>query len=183
MLARVMFSAIFALAWADALALAETPYVNIEDRLAPEQMHATGLDSLSPAQLELLNQLLRDDFAAIPKTEAAREIAQKPDAAPPDTSPPATVTSTPRPVQSDRSRFIGFSDEPIKSRLKGRIDGWAPGTVFELENNQKWKVLKGSVELPQALESPEIVVVPGIAGRWFLQVVEDMPKARVYRIE
>jgi hypothetical protein len=25
--------------------------------------------------------------------------------------------------------------------------------------------------------------VPGIAGRWFLQVDEDMPKARVYRID
>ena len=25
--------------------------------------------------------------------------------------------------------------------------------------------------------------VPGIAGRWFLQVDEDLPKARVYRID
>jgi hypothetical protein len=179
MLARLIFSAVFALAWIDSNALAETPYVNIEHRLTPEQLRATGLDALSPAQLELLNQLLRDDFAAIAKTEAAQET----DSEPQDTSPPATVTSAPRPVQSDRSRFIGFNDEPIKTRLKGRIVGWAPGTVFELENNQKWKVLKGSVELPQALESPEIVVVPGIAGRWFLQVVEDMPNARVYRIE
>jgi hypothetical protein len=61
------------------------------------------------------------------------------------------------------------------------VEGWAPGTVFELENGQLWKVLKG--ELRKALQSPEIVVVPGIAGRWFLQVDEDMPKARVYRID
>jgi hypothetical protein len=44
-------------------------------------------------------------------------------------------------------------------------------------------VLKGTVKLRQALDSPEIVVVPGVAGRWFLQVLEDMPKARVYRID
>jgi hypothetical protein len=36
--------------------------------------------------------------------------------------------------------------------------------------------------LRTALASPAIKVVPGIAGRWFLQVDEDLPKARVYRI-
>jgi len=25
-------------------------------------------------------------------------------------------------------------------------------------------------------------VIPGIAGRWFLQVDEDLPKARVFRL-
>lgn len=33
------------------------------------------------------------------------------------------------------------------------------------------------------MQDPEIVVVPGIAGRWFLQVDEDLPKTRVYRID
>jgi hypothetical protein len=32
------------------------------------------------------------------------------------------------------------------------------------------------------MQAPEIVVVPGIAGRWFLQMDQDLPKARVYRI-
>jgi len=52
-----------------------------------------------------------------------------------------------------------------------------------LENGQAWKVLKGSMKLRKPFESPEIVVIPGIAGRWFLQVDEDLPKARVYRID
>jgi hypothetical protein len=55
--------------------------------------------------------------------------------------------------------------------------------VFALENGQQWKVLKGSMRLRKALQSPETVVVPDFAGRWFLQVDEDMPKARVYRID
>ena len=62
------------------------------------------------------------------------------------------------------------------------MSGWEPGTVFELENGQQWKVLKGSMQLRKPMQAPEIVVVPGIAGRWFLQVDEDLPKARVYRI-
>ena len=37
--------------------------------------------------------------------------------------------------------------------------------------------------LRKPLEAPEILVVPGVAGRWFLQVHEDYPKARVYRID
>ncbi|MBP6596658.1 MAG: hypothetical protein KA187_05475 [Arenimonas sp.] len=67
--------------------------------------------------------------------------------------------------------------------MKGRVSGWAPGTEFALENGQVWKVLKGSRTLDEPVESPEILVVPGLAGRWFLQVHEDLPKARVYRID
>jgi hypothetical protein len=33
------------------------------------------------------------------------------------------------------------------------------------------------------MHSPEIRVVPGLAGRWFLEVDADYPKARVYRID
>ena len=73
--------------------------------------------------------------------------------------------------------YSGLDEGPIKSRVKGLVSGWEPGTVFELENGQQWKVLQGSAKLRKTLRSPEILVVPGIAGRWFLQVDEDMPKA------
>ena len=83
----------------------------------------------------------------------------------------------------DRSSLVGFNDEPIRSRLKGAVGEWAPGTVFELENGQQWKVLKGRMTLKTPLDAPQIEVIPGVAGRWFLQVHEDYPKARVYRID
>jgi len=146
-----------------ALALAQPPYVNIEQRLTTEQLHATGLDTLSPAQLAALNAVLRDDAVAV--TAAAKAEAPAREAQPPHAS------------------FIGMDVEPIHSRLKGVVSGWEPGTVFELENGQQWKVLKGSMKLRKPMQAPEIVVVPGIAGRWFLQVDEDLPKARVYRID
>jgi hypothetical protein len=139
---------------------AKQSYVDIEKRLSAEQLHATGLDTLSPDQLKLLNGLLQEDVSnavAASKTEA----------------------------ETDRgsSSLIGLNDEPIRSRVKGAVSGWEPGTEFSLENGQTWKVLKGSMKLRKPFESPEIVVVPGIAGRWFLQVDEDLPKARVYRID
>lgn len=141
--------------------LAKQAYVDIERRLTAEQLHATGLDRLSSEQLKRLNDLLRDDVVKAveaSKTEAETERATS-------------------------SSLIGLNDAPIRSRVKGSVGGWEPGTVFELENGQSWKVLKGSMKLRKPFESPEIVVVPGIAGRWFLQVDEDLPKARVYRID
>jgi hypothetical protein len=157
-------------------ALAQSPYVDIEQRLTPEQLRSVGI---TPEQLARLNALLRE-------AEQAQAVADVPAAAPVSTVAAATSAAPARREDEpgrDRSSLVGFNDEPIHSRLKGTISQWEPGTVFELENGQQWKVLKGYMKLPKALESPEIVVVPGVAGRWFLQVHEDAPKARVYRID
>ena len=143
------------------LAAAATAYIEIERRITPEQMHETGLDTLTPAQLAALNRVLREDAAKRP-------------------APSAPSGST---EASDPSRHVGMSDEPIRSRVKGVVAGWEPGTVFELENGQQWKVLKGAMQLAKPMASPEITVAPGVAGRWFLQVSEDYPKARVYRVD
>ena len=85
--------------------------------------------------------------------------------------------------ETPRAVLMELEIRTIRSRLKGTVSGWAPGTEFQLENGQRWKVLKGEIQLRKALESPEILVVPGVAGRWFLQVDPDLPKARVYRVD
>jgi hypothetical protein len=133
--------------------------VAIEQRLTPAQMHETGLDTLTQDQLAALNRVLSGE-------EAARPAA-----------------ATPSQVADDPGRHVGMSDEPIHSRVKGDVSGWAPGTVFELENGQQWKVLKGEMTLRKPLHAPEVIVAPGLVGRWFLQVSEDYPKARVYRVD
>lgn len=148
------------LAFAMPHALAGSTHVDIEHRLSTEQLHATGLDTLSPAQMELLNRLLRDNAT--------------------DAGPDGIYRHAP---PQDPHGHVGLEDGPIHGRLRGALDGWQPGTVFELDNGQLWKVLKGKVKLPESLQAPPIVVVPGVAGRWFLQVDEDLPKARVYRID
>lgn len=160
MFGKMILGLAVALVFASFNAGAGQPYVDIEQRLTAEQRHATGLDTLTPVQLELLNSLLREETAKLVKGD-----------------PPSAEGG------QARKSYIGLDDQPIKSRLKGAVDGWEPGIVFELENGQQWKVLKGSMKLRKPMQAPEIVVVPGIAGRWFLQVDEDMPKARVYRID
>jgi hypothetical protein len=151
--------------------LAQSAYVDIEKRLTADQRRATGLDTLSAEQLSMLNALLRDSEAghlAQIKAGAKAEVARdQPASAEPRTN----------------GDFIGLNDAPIRSRVKGDVSGWEPGYVFVLENGQQWKVLKGKMSLSKPLRSPEIVVVPGIAGRWFMQVGEDIAKPRVYRID
>jgi len=149
-------------------------HVDIEKRLTAEQRHATGLDTLTAEQLRLLNQLLRDTATADGAVSDGSTVAT--------TSAGATVNNGVDTASSPRNQ-VGLQDGPIKARLKGQVAGWQPGTVFELDNGQRWQVLKGEMTLRKPLEAPEILVVPGIAGRWFLQVDEDAPKARVFRID
>ncbi|MCL1634502.1 hypothetical protein M2650_07635 [Luteimonas sp. SX5] len=135
----------------------------IEQRMTPEQFKAAGLEKLSPDELASLNTWLERGDAQPVASESG------------ETRPPA--------AERPRDSFAGASDQPVRSRLKGSVQQWAPGTVFELENGQRWRVLKGSMTLPEALQAPEIEVAPGLMGRWFLQVHEDAPRARVERIE
>jgi len=157
---EVIFGLALVLSATSSAALAGPACIDVEQRLTADQLQATGLDTLSAAQRELLNRLL------------CEELAQAAKAGP-----------SPTPGEPGQRSFIGLDDKPIRSRLKGTISGWEPGTVFELENGQQWKVLKGNMKLRKPLQATEVLVVPGIAGRWFLQVDEDLPKARVYRID
>lgn len=139
-------------------AFGQRAYVAIEQRLTPEQLEAVGL---TPVQLQMLNAYLH---ASNTEVEAdAREHAKA--------------------AEPDVARFAGLDTGRMTARAKGLITGWEPGTVFELDNGQQWKVLKGNLRLRTPVQDPAIVLVPGVAGRWFLQVDEDLPKARVYRID
>lgn len=148
------------------IAIAQATYVDLEKRLTPEQLRATGLDTLTPAQLALLNRLLREDTVATTPLPA------------PGSAAPVTVDSA-RPAPMT----IGLEEGPIHSRLVGTLTGWEPGTVFVLANGQKWKVLKGHYQLRAPAPSPEVDIVPGLAGRWFFKLDEDTPGPRVYRVE
>ena len=144
------------------IALAQRAYVGIEQRLSADQLQEVGL---TPAQLALLDRYLREAEASAPAVEGPGHAAQQ------------------AAGKRDPTHFVGLDAERIASKVQGVVGGWEPGTVFKLDNGQQWQVLKGSMKLRKPLQDPPVVLVPGVAGRWFLQVDEDMPKARVYRID
>lgn len=150
--------------WLAATASAQAPYVAIEQRVDPQQLADVGL---TPAQLQTLNRLLREADARAPAPAPVAAAAV-----------PAPLPGAPTPAPM----FPGLDDGPIHASVTGQVDGWKPGTVFTLDNGQQWQVLKGEMKLKASRSNLPIVVVPGIAGRWFLQVDEDLPKARVFRI-
>ena len=156
--------------------------LRIEQRLSAEQLRETGLDTLTPAQLARLNELLSGPAAASTVTPAVPAMASAPTLTGVPAASAATAPAVPIQQPGIDKPLFGFNDAPIKSRLKGTISGWEEGTVFTLENGQQWKVLKGHMKLPKPMTDPDIRVVPGLVGRWFLEVHEDYPKARVYLI-
>ena len=96
---------------------AKQPFVDIEKRLSAEQLQATGLDTLSSAQLALLNKLLQQDVSDAVQASQAEARSEY-----------------------GTSSLIGLNDEPIHSRVKGTITSWEPGTEFVLENGQRVSV-------------------------------------------
>jgi hypothetical protein len=146
--------------WLSLTATAQTAYIPLEQRVDAGELAEVGL---TPAQLDTLNRLLREAEQRQPAVAAAAPAAQ-------------AAAPAPAPM------FPGLDDGPIEAHVTGTVDGWQPGTVFTLDNGQQWQVLKGEMKLKSARSNPAIVVVPGMAGRWFLQVDADLPKARVFRI-
>lgn len=140
------------------VALAQRAYVGIEQRLSAAQLQEIGL---TPAQLALLDRYLAEAAASAPSEERAHVGSR----------------------EADPTRFAGLDAERIAGKVQGTVAGWEPGTIFKLDNGQQWQVLKGSMTLRKPVQDPQVLLVPGIAGRWFLQVDEDMPKARVFRID
>lgn len=136
-------------------AFAARPYVDIEKKLTPGQMRATGLDQLDPQQLSLLNQLLRDEHTAVADESVAAE----------------------------RDRKHRAAEEPVASRLKGEFRGWSNGTIFALENGQRWRVLDGDFHATQRLANPAVTIKPGLFGSWYMQVEGVSVNAKVKRAD
>ena len=136
-------------------AFAERPYVAIEQRLSAEQMQATGLDRLNAEQLSLLNQLLRDEQANVAAESAAAE----------------------------RDRKGREANAPVTSTLKGEFRGWEAGTVFELANGQRWRVLEGEYYTSTRLQNPKVTVRPGLLSSWYIQIEGVSIGAKVRRVE
>ena len=146
-------------------AAAQDHYLPLEQRIDAARLADVGLTA---GQLQQLNRLLRDAEAQRPAPAAASAQASSAAGAPP--------------AAAAAPMFIGLDDGPIKAHATGTITGWQPGMVFILDNGQQWQVLKGEMTLRRPVQDPPIEVVPGIAGRWFLQVDPDLPKARVFRV-
>lgn len=135
---------------------AQVPTADLEQRLTPEQMRATGLDRLSAAELALLNRLLREDRADARNAEALATAGLR--------------------APSERTQTVR-----VESALTGEFRGWSPGSVLQLQNGQQWRVQEGELHT-RPVTSPKVTVEPGIMGAWYLRVEGQVQRAKVRRI-
>lgn len=140
------------------IATAQQAYVPIQNRLSAEQMRASGLDTLSDQQLNVLNALLSNEQAVVEQ----------------------------RVEETTRNRFAGLFNhqdvEPVRSPVKGEFRSWFVGKVIELENGQRWRVTEGELRLRHPLTAPMATITPGRIGGWYLQVEGQTAHAKVKRL-
>ena len=72
---------------------------------------------------------------------------------------------------------------PVHSSIKGEFRGWETGTVFELANGERWRVVDGEYYAGKGLANPTVTVKPGAFGSWYLQVEGVSIGAKVKRVE
>lgn len=74
------------------------------------------------------------------------------------------------------------AEEPVNSTIRGEVRGWEKGTVFELENGQRWQVVDGEYYSTSRLTNPKATVRPGLLSSWYLRIEGISVGAKVKRI-
>ncbi len=120
----------------------------LQERMSYAQFKRLGLDKLTPAQLDALNAWLREHGETGPALDAA----------------PAS-SNAPRPAAPAAQ---GNAD--IHARIKGSFRGWDNGTVFTLDNGQRWKVSEDSQLMMRSIDNPKVTLRKGFFGSWLLSL-------------
>lgn len=135
-------------------------YVALEQRLNAEQMRATGLDTLSPEQLALLNRLLSQEQGAAVEAAVAERAADD--------------------VGRREKRTAAT---PVMASVQGDVRGWSRGDTVLLDNGQRWRVVEGSLYLGKPVTNPKVTLTPGFLGAWYLQMDGQTPRIKVQRAD
>lgn len=141
-------------------ARAAQEYVALEQRLNAEQMRATGLDTLSPEQLALLNRLLSQDQGALVDAAVAERAAD-------DVG------------RREKRTAVG----PVTASVQGDVRAWSRGDTVLLDNGQRWRVIEGNLYLGKPVSNPKVTIAPGFMGAWYLQMDGQTPRLKVQRAD
>lgn len=158
--------------------------------ITPEDFAAAELNKLSPAALARLDGLVQAyrsgaiamvraeaeaKAAAVSARESAvaareKELAAEPKAESPGFFKKAKVMLTP-------GTKVEYGE--IESRIVGNFTGWEGGTVFTLENGQRWRLSNGGSYYSKAVPGPKVKIYPAALGGFWLQVEDIGPRVRV----
>jgi hypothetical protein len=128
--------------------------------MTPEQLAATGMNKLTPAEREKLDQFIRT-YVGVSNKKAA-EVA--------------SAAAVDRAVRDNKVR----PPEVSESRMVHDYKGYNSRTIFTLENGQKWKPADGGEELSPLVSRPGVVILRDSFG--YKMYIEGAKMIRVIRV-
>lgn len=168
---------------ASTVAQSQESFSSVEERMTGKEFMETGLNKLTEAELEALNNWLRDHSVATLENRVAR--GQSATAANTTTTATAATASRAAPPAEDRRGLEGKNADrsTIVSRLVGEFDGWDGDTVFELENGMVWKQVETDHLSTKKLVNPVVTIKSGMFDSWRLSVEPYNKSIQVTRIQ
>ena len=154
-------------------AYAAEGFSSLEEQMNGKEYTDAGLDKLTPAELEALNNWIRSHSVA---------TLDQPKAGSYTTSNASGDTSGD--TRGKENQIAGEMDRsPISSRLIGTFTGWNGNTVFKLENGMIWEQDDNDKFYIGEVANPEITIEPGMFKSWRLSVDGFNSECSVARVQ
>jgi len=151
--------------------LAAEGFSSLEEQMSGKDYTAAGLNKLTPAELEALNEWIR-------KRSVATLDAPKPSGA-----ATAVAGGDTRGLKTQTQAADQMERTPIHSRIVGKFTGWDGNTLFKLENGMIWEQDDKDKFYIREVDNPEVTIEPGMFKSWHLTVAGYNSRCRVERIQ
>jgi hypothetical protein len=136
--------------------MAETP-PDVRALMTADEFRETGLERLSPSELEALNRwLLRYSASQASELRQHNEIIKE--------------------------EIRKFEQQGIRTRIAGEFNGWDGNTLFRLENGQVWRQRQPGQWRYRA-SAPEVELSKNVMGFWMLRILEADKSVGVTRVD
>ena len=176
--------------------------------LTPEELAATGLQKLSPAELARLAAVVEryktgevavvqqrveevrqaaEQQVAVVQQEAETKIAaaeaKVKQAETKAAEAPAAADKKPGWLKAlitlDKVAKEPDSNDAIETRFAGDFKGWRRGTVFNLANGQRWQADSSEDYVTPPAPAPKVRIYPGMLGTFWMEIEGVRPRVRV----
>ncbi len=143
--------------------------------MTEQEFEAAGLNTLSAAQLQTLDDWLADERSERPafaNAETAAAIEE----------PDAQVTAQSEIAAEERGSWRDRNRDDIESRVVDGFTGWRGETIFKIENGQVWRQRLDGRHRYSRAPNPRVRITRNWLGFFELQLIETGHKVGVTRV-
>jgi len=156
----------------------------------PGDFAAAGLAKLSAEELARLDALVRDFKSGTLERARKEAVAAEARASQAEKrAAAAAVVATerekpPPPGLLAKAKVLltpGTQVEyaTVESRIAGEFRGWEKGTVFGLENGQRWQAAGAESNVTPPVPGPAVKITPGLLGSFWMTIEGVRPRVKV----